>query len=82
MKVVVVMIAKPFSVNTHSNKNGCKRNSGSMERRVDTSAEEIVRHCEETENLCVFIDTWGAQLHKIVTGRGHTVDPLEFPPTR
>ncbi len=32
LKVVIVMIAKPFSLNKHSNQNTCKRNTGSMER--------------------------------------------------
>jgi hypothetical protein len=61
LKVVIVMIAEPFSVNTHSNKNGCKRNTGSMERRADASAKEFVRYCEETVKICVFLLTRGEE---------------------
>jgi hypothetical protein len=40
LKVVIVMIAKQFSLNTHANQNACKRNAGSMERKADASAKE------------------------------------------
>ncbi len=59
LEVDIVMVAKPFSLNTHSNQNACRRNTGSMERRAEVSAKEIVRDCEETVRICAFfIDTW------------------------
>ncbi len=59
LEVDIVMVAKPFSLNTHLNQNACRRNTGSMERRAEASAKEIVRDCEETVRICAFfIDTW------------------------
>jgi hypothetical protein len=60
LEVDIVMIAKPFSLNTHSNQNACERNTGSMERRADSSAEQIVRDCEETVRICAFLLTHGS----------------------
>jgi hypothetical protein len=56
LKVVIVMIAKPFSLNKHSNENTCKRNTGWMERR---GGRERQRDCEESLRSCAFILTHG-----------------------
>jgi hypothetical protein len=57
LEVVIGMIAKPFCLNTHSKQNACKRNTGSMERRAEASAKEIVRDCEETVTIWAFLLT-------------------------
>jgi len=73
LKVVIAMIAKPFSLNKHSKQNTCKRNTGWMERR---GGRERQWDCEklwgDCENSCVYIDTRGAHLHQIVTVHPHT----------
>jgi hypothetical protein len=62
LKVVIVMIAKPFSLNKRSNQNTCKRNTGWMEKR---GGRERQRDCEklwrDCAKLCVYIDTCRAQ---------------------
>jgi hypothetical protein len=59
LDVVIAMIAKPFSLNKHSNQNTRKRYTGSIERRADASDKEIVRICEETVRTCAFIFSHG-----------------------
>jgi hypothetical protein len=58
LKVVIAMIAKPFSLNKHSNQNTCKRNTGWMERR---GGRERQRDCEESLRSCAFMGSTPAQ---------------------
>jgi hypothetical protein len=75
LEVVIGMIAKSFSLNTHSTQNACKRNAGSMEGRKD--GRERQRDCEKLwrdwESVRFYWHT-AALLHTIVTVRAkHTV---------
>jgi hypothetical protein len=72
LKIVIAMIAKSFSLNTHSPPTLA---SGMLDQwkegQIYASAKEIVRNCEETVRICAFILTHGAHLHKIVTVRAN-----------
>jgi hypothetical protein len=65
------MIAKSFSLNTHSPPTLARGMPDQWKEGADASAKEIVRNCEETVRIRAFILTHGAHLHKIVTVRAN-----------
>ncbi len=81
LKVVIAMIVKSFSLNTHSPQISCQWNDGSTERGADASAKEIVRTCEESMRNCRFILTRGSTPAQDSYCNGqHTVDSLRVSP--